>query len=91
MHHLKPWRLWIALCLMPFVASCGTAVEIADNPPPPRPPATLLRPTPHPTGDPATLRDMVRMVLDYSDSLGQCNADKDAISAFYRTLGEQTR
>lgn len=89
MESLKSWRPWIAPCLAMSVSSCGT-VEVVDSPPPPRPPATLLRPCPHPAGDPSTLREMVALVLDYTAALDNCNADKAAVRAFYEALDKGT-
>lgn len=78
-------RAWIVLCLSLSVTSCGTAVEVVDSSPF-RPPATLLRDCPHPERDPATLRDMVDLVLDYTSALDACNGDKAALRQLYEDL-----
>ena len=76
---------WMCLCLT-LSSGCSSTVEVLPDPAPPRPPATLLRPTPHPELDLSSNRGLVRGLLDYRAALDGCNADKASVVRFFDSL-----
>ena len=86
MKHLRLPRRWTALCLIPFVSSCGTTVAVQAPAQMPIPPSSLLRDCPEPEGDPATLRELILLLLSYSNTLADCNSDKQALRRYYAEL-----
>lgn len=70
-------RNWLALCVLPWLASCGAVTTVAV--PTPEvvrvlPPLSLMDCPPHPAVRTETVRDVVRGLLDTRATLAECHA-----------------